>query len=783
MRRTLILIACMVASLFAAAQTLSVSQAGSGNTATVAVTLSGQIKWQWSAADNWGLDGWWDLVNDASATTNLASPVYSVGGSAVPCAEESGLAQYTFYSEGDEKESMHWVANGCTYSATTRTMNILVNTSSLVVLEVVSTPVITSGPSAKLTTVKKYYINTSGQIKVSNHITTNASITLGSGAWGDDFAIMMGLPNSLQTGSTPPDTQSVGWVRAAASANPYNFNASNETYLYAYWGSSSGAFGYGSSMTPKASIMIVPSPRNVVTGLRQGIHSWACGTGCGVTRWGYLTQSGQSLAAGQSVDYEWLIQFGTQGSGVLPNMTITPPTTCAICTTIANAYTASPSPSAGLLTGVTPNTLVTPSGWTNYATQDFESGTFGSGAYGNGNFVTTQAHPDGNGAHTHSIECQVGGTPDCSGNVSWNKPLAVGTRELYVSFYEWLDNSFRMNDEMFLMRLWWNTGTGQPSNREAVLDYFQNSNLQYNSTNATMLWNIQFAPGNYYQNKLPGNVIGDGTNFQFYTGQWVQHEIYTKFSTTQAAVAVGGNLTLNTTAKTYTCTACDWVALGAHVGDSPHFTGLSDNPSNGIDQSGGAYSYFITALTPTVMTVTGYAGGGWSNQTVSGATVQIDHADGAYLYYKNGSLVGYQPAMINPGYVDWATQATNLSIGESYSKLIWHAGPETSAPFSSACSSNISGIGYDNLYGGFGSAQYGWNGAGLTATTQADMNAGNFTAHIRCDATWGGPMPTPPVFKRYLDDIIVLTKTASAPPTIITPFITNGVKVSGVSIR
>ncbi len=745
---------------------LTLSQSGTGNTATATVVSTGQFQLVFEAGDNWGLSKWYDLVNDPSATTNLAGPVYSVNGSSVPCAAEDGLAQYVFYSEADEKQFMREMGSGCTYATSTPTMTVVTNTPTLIVLQVASTPVAPSALSTKLSTTITYYIYPNGKIYVHDVITALSAFSFSTCGTGsspcDDYMMMLGLPDSLQTGTLPPDTQSIGWVRASATQNPYNYVGTPEQYLYTYWGSSSGAYGYGSTMTPKASLMLVPSPNNALAPDSQLQHSWACGTGCGTVRWGYHKSLSNSLTTGQTMTWDWLIQLGTQGSSSLPNMTVTPPSNCSTCSTIASAYIANPTPPSGaLLTGKTPNNYTTPTGWTSYATQDFESGTFGTGAYGNGNFVTTQYHNDGNVAHTHSIECQVGGTPDCGGNVSWNKPLAVGTHEVYISFYEWLDTTFRMNDEMFLTRLHWDTGNGQPSFKEAILDYFQDSGLSYNSSDATMLWNIQGQP--YYQNKLPSNTRGDTTNFTFTTGSWVQHEIYAKFSTTSAAVSVPGTVTLNATAKTYTCSTCNWTTLGINVGDSPHFTGFTGDANNGGGASGGGgTSYFVKSMTSTILTMDDASMVYATNEgPVSNATVQVDHANGAYQYYKNGNLVASQNAMIFPGGVDFSTQATTLSIGESYSKLIWHANTgtcQTTAPFTTACSTNISGCGYDNLYGGAGVSQYGWNGSGLTATTQANQNAGSFTAHIPCDATWGGPMPTPPVFKRYLDDIIILTK-------------------------
>jgi hypothetical protein len=435
-----------------------------------------------------------------------------------------------------------------------------------------------------------------------------------------------------------------------------------------------------------------------------------------------------------------------------------------------------------LLTGQTPNSFSTPPGWTVTSTADFESGACG-GSFCNGNFSTTHFHSDGNGAHTHALECQYG-TDDCgNGSPSWNKFLPSGTREMYLSWYEWLDTGFRMNDEFFLARIHWDTGNGQPKQKENILDYFQNSSLQYNSTDATFLMNIQGQP--YYQNKLPNNWVGDTTNFTITTGSFVQHELYMRFSSVKASVSIPGTVTINGAARTYTRSTGSWITDGVTIGCSPHFTGFSNDANNGGGGSGGgASSYFVTALTDTVMTVSGYPQGGQPTNEgpISSVTMTIDRNDGAYKYWKNGTLVAAQLAMINPGEVDWKNSNTTVTIGESYSKIVWHspilktdpncvgdcatdtgitiggnaAGCERmptpfgngTGTFVGTCSSSISGgCGYEFL-------PFGWNGAGFTQPT----SGGGFSKHIDCDTTWGGPMPTPPVFKRYLDDVILLTK-------------------------
>lgn len=767
MRKILILCTVVFVSLVASAQTLSVTQSGSGNTATITVTSSGQFSLTWDAADNWGLDGWYDLINDPTLTTNLAAPVYSVNGSSQPCAEESGMVNYVLYSENDEKLFMKMVSGGCTYSSATRTMTIITNDPNLVVLESTQIPVAPSSLSADLTSTVRYYIYPNGKIYVHfvlKAVSAHNFSTCGTGSTSpcDEFTMMLGLPDSLQTGTLPPDTQTVGWVRASTTQNPYNFVNGAENYVYEYWPSSSGAYGYGSSMTPKASIMIVPSPSNALAPDGQLQHSWACGTGCGVVRWGYHKSLSTTLAAGQTMTWDWLLQLGTQGSSVLPNMTVAPPTNCSTCTTIANAYRSNPVPPA-LLTGMTPDSYTLPSGWTLLTKDNFEGSSCPGAWFCSGNYTGTQAHTGTKALHM---------TYNGNGSLTWNTRLPVGTRSVYASWYEYLSTPFRMNDEMFLARFHWDTGNGQPDTREAILDYFQDSTLTYNSTDATLLWNLQGFP--YYQNRLPSNSRTDTTNFNILTGAFEQWELYMKFSSISGTISAG-NVTLDATAHTYTRTTGSWISDGVQVGDSLHFgqydpaTGLcksgvtcfANSWNNGWGaQGGGGDSYFVTNVTATVVTVTPDCCNSTTTQSVTGISYQIDHGDGAYALYENGNLVAYQNNMISPGKDDFSTSNTTFSIGESYTKNIWHAAVsgscETHPPFTGTCSSTMTGCDYDNLENVNSVNVRGWNGAGLT---QSSPTFSTFDTHIDCDATWGGPMPTPPVFDRYVDDVIVLTKS------------------------
>jgi hypothetical protein len=420
-----------------------------------------------------------------------------------------------------------------------------------------------------------------------------------------------------------------------------------------------------------------------------------------------------------------------------------------------------------LLTGQTPRTLVVPSGWTNTATEDFENGTCNTGAWCGGNFNSIQYHNDGNPAHTHSLGCTYGNqlqvqdsthAGDCGG-FNWNKFLPVGTKQVYISFYEYVGPTFRMNDEFFLARFHWDTGNGQPAFREAILDYFQDSSGTYNSTDATLLWNIQGQP--YYQNKLPSNTVDGNHDYTFTLGTWNQWEIYSKFSTVSGTIVIPGTVTVSASGKTYTRTTGSWIADGVIIGSSPHFLGFSNSDNNGDGSAGGGgNSYFVTSVTDTVMTVYDPTNRMVNEGPVSSLSYQIDKGDGAYALYKNGTLVAYQNDMVLPGKYDFSSSNTTISLMESYSKLIWrghvNGNCETwSAPppaYAGTCASSIGNGGC-----GFERMDFGWNASGFTRLSGGTTP---YTVPIDCAPS---PMPNPPVFERYIDDIIVLTTPNSVP--------------------
>jgi len=316
------------------AQTLSLVISGTGINQIATVESSHQFRLVFEASDNWSLSQWYDLVNDPNATTNLAGPIYSVNGPSNPCAAEPGLQNMVFYGDNDAKLDMREA--GCAFSGSARSMTVLSSSPSLVVIQTSGHPM-TGLPNmdTNITGTSTYYIYPNGQIYIHNAVSVVSAKDLSNGGTADLFISTLELEDPTQQGTIPPDSQ--GWIRASATQNPYSYVGSQENYVFAYWGP-----GTPSPYTnyTKASIMLVPSPNNPTT-LHQIIHSWGSGSGYGVVRWGYRISPGPNISAGQTIAYDFLLQLGTQGSSVLPNIN-----SSAVADPIATSYRANPIPPA-----------------------------------------------------------------------------------------------------------------------------------------------------------------------------------------------------------------------------------------------------------------------------------------------------------------------------------------------------------------------------------------------------------------------------------------------------
>ena len=297
--------------------------AGSGTSRTVTIESTRLFRLVFEAADNWGIAQWFDLVNDPSARTNLTGPGYGVNNDI--STSEPGLFQQVFYGTNPDDPKLYTRAASYYFPNSPRTFNILENSVSRVVVQAISSPVAGAvGVLSNVTADVTYYIYPNGKIyihsvlRVANAQTASewrcATLGLSDPTSGDPY--------------TSPD--STGWIRSTTTQNPYKYVGAAEGYIFAYWRARSTP-APNTNFT-KASVLLVPKPGNPNQGI-QGKHNWS-----GWKRW-YYGNAPLNLAAGQRVTQDYLIQLGTQGSSVLPNIN-----SSAVAGPIAQAYFANPTP-------------------------------------------------------------------------------------------------------------------------------------------------------------------------------------------------------------------------------------------------------------------------------------------------------------------------------------------------------------------------------------------------------------------------------------------------------
>jgi len=296
---------------------------GTGLSRTVTVESTGLFRLVFEAADNWGIAQWYDLINDPSARTNLTGPGYGV--SKDISTAEPGLFQQVFYGTKPDDPKLYTRAAGHYFPNSPRTFNILENSPSRVVVQAISSPVTNAvGVLSNVTGDVTFFIYPNGKIYIHSILRVARAQT--ASEWR---CAVLGLsdPTSAEPYSGPDST---GWIRSSATQNPYEYAETPASYIFAYWRASTTPAPY--TNFTRASVLLVPKPGNPNQG-KQGRHNWA-----GWKRW-YYGNISLNLAAGQSVTQDYLIQLGTQGSGVLPNIN-----SSAVADRIAKAYFANPTP-------------------------------------------------------------------------------------------------------------------------------------------------------------------------------------------------------------------------------------------------------------------------------------------------------------------------------------------------------------------------------------------------------------------------------------------------------
>jgi hypothetical protein len=304
---------------------MTLTDSGSRLTRLVTVESAGLFRLVFEAADNWGLAQWYDLVNDPSAKTNLTGPGYGVTRDI--STAEPGLFQQVFYGTKPDDPKLYTRAASHYFGNSPRSLNILENSGARVVLQAKSSPVANAvGVLSNVTVEVTYYIYPNGKIYVHSVLQVTRAQTA-----TDWRCATLGLndPTSRDPYSGPDTT---GWIRSTATQNPYSSISGAERYIFAYWRASTTPAPY--TNFTRASVLLVPKPGNPNQG-QQGRHNWS-----GWKRWYYGNVS-LNLSAAQSVAQDYLIQLGTQGSSILPDIN-----SSAVANPIARAYFADPTPPA-----------------------------------------------------------------------------------------------------------------------------------------------------------------------------------------------------------------------------------------------------------------------------------------------------------------------------------------------------------------------------------------------------------------------------------------------------
>jgi hypothetical protein len=306
-----------------ASRGMQLIDSGSGLKRTVTVESGGLFRLVFEAADNWGISRWYDLVNDGTAKTNLTGPGYGVNRDI--STAEPGLFQQVFYGTTPDDPKLYTRAAGYYFPNSPRTFTVLENSPARVVVQAMSSPITNAvGVLSNVTGEVTYYIYPNGKIYVHSVLRVAKAQT--AKEWR---CAVLGLSDPTSGDPyTAPD--STGWIRASATQNPYEYVGAKESYLFAYWRASVTRAPYANFT--KASILLIPKPGNPRQGT-QGRHNWA-----GWKRW-YYGNVPLNLAAGESVAQDYLIQLGTQGSSVLPNIN-----SSAVADPIARSYFANPTP-------------------------------------------------------------------------------------------------------------------------------------------------------------------------------------------------------------------------------------------------------------------------------------------------------------------------------------------------------------------------------------------------------------------------------------------------------
>lgn len=335
------------------AVTLSLTDTGTGINRVVTIESSGQFRIAFEAVQNFGLSKWYDLVNDPGMNTDLAqSHDLLVAQQPGMVSHESGslFTQVFSITQPATMPNDTQTAINCqqaamnAYPEYVASLNILENTAARVVIQTHQTPQIDNTYYSEIKITTEYFIYPDGKIYITNSLYNTGDRVIAE--WRNSV-LQLQDPTGLALSNRPDTT---GWIRSGAKfdfgnsgsvteqnplANYYNSNVKFK-YLFMYWGSDTPP---PNTDFTKASVLIIPSPLNNSTYQGNvGTHG-----NLGYKRLYYAVYD-FAITPGQNITQNYLIQLGTQGSSVLPNLKSPTGTVNIVIDQIADAYINSPNP-------------------------------------------------------------------------------------------------------------------------------------------------------------------------------------------------------------------------------------------------------------------------------------------------------------------------------------------------------------------------------------------------------------------------------------------------------
>jgi len=372
--------------------------------------------------------------------------------------------------------------------------------------------------SALVSATKAYTVTVSGNPLV---LTTT---TIPNGTVGVAYSTTF-----TATGGTAPDTWSV-----SSGTLPGGLSLNSSTGTLSGTPTVSGSFSFGILVTDangqtasrnfNFSIAVAASGNPTISSV-----SPTSGTaGTSVTVNGANFVSGAVVAFGGTNATSTTFVNSTQLTASVPSIAVgtydvkvTNPDTSNATLPQGFSVTAAQS----LLSGMTPAHFTVPAGWTLVRTQDFESGSLGSGE------VTCGAATSITTTNPHTGSRSLQGTYAGDGQrICWAlQSGVVNSAEVYISFYVFWESQGRYNDEFELARFLKNDSGGNLL-QEVVVDQISIGNAS-NTGNMTNTNLVVIPQGILSAGGFTHAYWENATNLNNSFGVWIQYEIHFKANT------------------------------------------------------------------------------------------------------------------------------------------------------------------------------------------------------------------------------------------------------------